>query len=275
MIHPTDFESSTLYFRSHFQQSKKLSLKSYSKKLGYQSSRLLELICQGKRLASEDFLFRFRNYASLAEEDFLALSLMVKREKLLLKNRDTSQVDQDLAVYRRKYLRPEKVEAELFSLISEWYFLVLRQIFKVTQRLDLEKLSRQLKNKVSPKELKTAVQTLQNLGMIEVQEDGTVVSRKPHGIFTNYDVPSQAARSHHKQMMDRAKEALEEESVLDREMISHTFQIHPRDIPKLKEEIRAFRTRLDKRYFDEKSRSVYQLNIQFFSHTDKESKSFN
>lgn len=267
MKRPADFEKSAEYFHHLFASSKRLSYAAYSKRLGYSSPRLLEMVCQGKRLASEDFIFRVQKYAGLSEEDFLVLCLLVKRDRLKSQNKDHGDLDRNLAIYRRKFGAPEKVEVELFNLISEWHYLVLRQMFKSGVKLDYNEIYDRLKRKVPIPELKKTVHTLKNLGFIDIDNTGQIQNLKPHGIYTHYDAPSRAIRSHHNQMMDRAKEALEETPMDDREMVSLTFTCNPKNMRKLKEEIRNFRNRMDFLYSDDNSSSVFQINIQFFEHT--------
>jgi uncharacterized protein (TIGR02147 family) len=111
-----------------------------------------------------------------------------------------------------------------------------------------------------------AIQTMLDLGILE--RDGSrrlrVVKRR---ITTRSDVPDGALRRHHRGMLHRALDSIEEGDFHNRELTSVTLRLDPADVPAAKEAIRRFRDAFHKRFEAEGAGHVYQINIQLFEHT--------
>jgi uncharacterized protein (TIGR02147 family) len=257
------FSTSTDFFRDAFRKKGRTTF--FTKKLGYSSPRLIEMICQGKRFASTDFLFRSKQLLQLTDQEFLYLSLLVKRDRNQSKKINDSDLEEQIKNISTIANNKEFLDDQHFRLIADWPHLVLKQYFRKPRATSAKELSKKLRNKISEKEVQKVVETLKNLGIISVKENGNIEPLFWKGYLSPTDIPSQAIRSHHKQMMERAIEALEEISLLEREITSVTFSMNPKNIVKVKKEIQEFKNRID-RMFDETSDSVFQLNVQFFPH---------
>ena len=68
-------------------------------------------------------------------------------------------------------------------------------------------------------------------------------------------------------MIQRALEALEEQSLAEREITSLTLCIDPSRITEAKEYLVLLRESFRKRFEVPSSDGVFQLNLQFFEHT--------
>ncbi len=86
-------------------------------------------------------------------------------------------------------------------------------------------------------------------------------------VTTKADLVNISARIHHRQMLDRAKEAIQEQSVDDREFDSKSFCMDPAAIPEAKLFLRKMRDEFLCRFESTKGDAVFQLGIQLFSHT--------
>ena len=112
-----------------------------------------------------------------------------------------------------------------------------------------------------------AVHALMHLGYVERDTaNNSFVTVKKKSIYTRPDLPSKTVQKYHRQMMERAIDALTTQDVSEREMISLTFSCKPSSLPRLKETLRRFRDEVDAE-FTEESAAVYQLNLQLFAHT--------
>ncbi len=270
MRSPLEFQASQDYFQDLFVKSrrKNISLRFFSDKLGYKNPRLVEMVCQGRRAASDDFLIRVKTFQKLTDHEFLYLNLLVQRERAVDGGKSTDHYDLALKSMHRHRKNPDLINNLVFRTIAEWPFVVLKQLFKSSGELDLKTIAERLKNKVTPAQVKDCLKVLVQLGFLQIN-DNRIEPRLIRGILTEIDIPSTAARLHHSQMMTRAQEALEEVSVLDREMLSLTFRFDPSRTEEIKRELRAFRDQLDEKYEDDDSTEVYQFNLQFFPHTRK------
>jgi uncharacterized protein (TIGR02147 family) len=83
---------------------------------------------------------------------------------------------------------------------------------------------------------------------------------------TTYDIPSEDIRQFHVQMLDRAKQALFDQSVFEREFSSMTFSFDMQDLPRAK----TFLRQLARQFIEEfyrplaKKNSIYQMSLQLF-----------
>lgn len=257
------FETSTDFFRDRFR--KKGKSKFFTKKLGYSSPRLIEMVCQGKRLASSDFLFRTREFLQLSDEEFLFLTLLVKRDRNRTRKIEDPQLDEQIKTVSLVANNKQLLDENYFRLIADWPHLVLKQYFRKPRKQSTKEIRTKLRHKISEKEILAVLETLKDLGILSEKSDGTIEPFQWKGVASPTEIPSKAIRSHHRQMMERAMEALEEISIAEREITSLTFCIHPKNLGKIKKEIQEFKNRID-RIYDDATDTVYQLNIQLFPH---------
>jgi len=84
-------------------------------------------------------------------------------------------------------------------------------------------------------------------------------------------IPSEVIRKSHDKLLDKAKTALVNQTVDERDFTSMMFDIDKNDISKAKEDIRKFIKGFYSKYSEKKSATdVYSLNVQFFNLTPKE-----
>lgn|GEM_PF-6949607 len=260
------FANSTEYFHAQI-RGKSKSLKILAQKLGYTSPRLLELICQGKRPASADFLMRFRRHYALTDQEFLFLQLLVKRDREAARRKDTSLLDAEIKTWARLSLDKKFLDEKTLRMVSDWPHFVLKQFFRRKRKITPAEVSHALREKLSPAQVVKVLKTLCELGIIQYSPDkNEILPLSLKGLVSSKDLPSSAIRSHHRQMMERAIESLTEISVLDREMLSLSLAFDRKNLAKVKGELREFVARIDRLYGEELADSVYQLNIQFFPH---------
>jgi uncharacterized protein (TIGR02147 family) len=133
-------------------------------------------------------------------------------------------------------------------------------------------ISRRLRNKITPEQARQAVSTMIRLGVLKRHPDSQHIFAAKTSLMTSEDIPSDAIRSHHRQMLERAFEALEEQDVLNREFTSATLAFDRKDIAEAKTMIRDFRDKFHKRFETKHANSVFQMNMAFFEHTIQNSK---
>jgi uncharacterized protein (TIGR02147 family) len=244
------------------------SFEAWARRLGYRSPRGLAMVLKGQRLPSTEMITRLARQLKLGERERRYFELLVSRQRAERRGRPVGETLRELSVLKKQGAREPLIDTERFSFIAEWYHLPLRQLMQTAGwREDLGWLSRRLRGKVRPKVLRAALDRLVAIGMAERRpEDGRLVVCEPH-IQTSQDVPSEAIRSHHKQMLARAAEALDEQGVEEREVTSITFRCHPSRAAEAKAAIRQFRDQFRAEFDDAGADEVYQPNVQFFGHT--------
>ncbi len=152
-----------------------------------------------------------------------------------------------------------------FIDISHWFFFAILEFFKVkggTARLKQISLAFGL----STAEASFALQHLLKLGILR---------KKSASLYTvplEYEIPSissEGIKNFHRQMLDKAKLAIDEQALLQREFRGLTLAFDRSRIDEAKNEIQKFVSKFEKKFCDQKIDSVYQISVSFFR-LDKE-----
>jgi uncharacterized protein (TIGR02147 family) len=176
-----------------------------------------------------------------------------------------SKADKDAAQVRLKVALKEKayqtINLDEFKMISDWHHFAILHLFELK---DFEPSVDWISKKLSlPKiEIEQALTRLENVGRIERR--GKVWKLNTAFISTP-NVPSTAIRHHHHQILTKAAEALEKQSILERDFSSIMMAMDDSKIPEAKEWIQDFRRKfcadLDK---SSEKNKVYCLAVQLF-----------
>lgn len=262
-----DYLNSTIALKQKSHKSR-FSLQGLSKQLGYNSPRSLAMVLNGYRLPSSQMVTRLSDLLSHSDKEhrWFTLTVELEREKRKPKGDPSAILDQLKQVrgenYTVKYLNYEQ-----FRVIAEWYHVVLKKLVgSANFQNNPTWIARKLRGKVTKKEIKDGLRRLVSEGIITTSENGTLMEQA-FFVQTEADVANKAARRHHKEMMARASEALEEQDVLLREFDSKTIAVDPKRLPEMKSFMREFRDEFMKRFSVQESDEIYQLNMQFFAHT--------
>lgn len=248
------FESFKEFFEYNLKNRETLSLNELAKKLGYNSPSLLSMIATGKRLPSAEILESLFNEWKIDNSLREIIRLKIELERKNKKNRPTGNLVEKLAKLDKKSVF-KTIDLDTFTMIKEWHHLVIQQLMS-TPNFDRNPIliSQRLRKKITPAQAKKALSTLDKIAV-------------KSGSETTHDIPSEAIREHHRGMLYRAVEALDEQSVDDRHFNSLTLKFSSDKKADAKAAILNFVREFNQTFADEKSEAVHQLNIQFFEHT--------
>ena len=249
-----------------------LTLDRWCSQLGYRSPRSVAMVLKGQRVPSAEMMEKLSINLKHTEKEHRYFGLLVQLDRYRQQKRDT----QDIVVQMER-LNPRLKESpffcdnQLFSYLSDWYFFPIKQLIASPGfRDDAAWIRERLRGKVTIRQIKDAIETMVRLEILERTKEGLTV--KKACVRSADDVPMRSGRVHQKQMMTRAAEALEEQDVNEREISSATFRMDPARIPQAKEALREFRKSFAEEFLDEKSESIFQINIQYFQHTESNRK---
>ncbi len=270
------FESFQDYFKYRLQNEfvsaaghKKSNLEKLAKALGYNSASSLSMIFTGDRLPSNDFLDAISNHWKLSHEEDLYLRNIVQLEKLKKKGKATKQVMERLGRFKKMNLS-HKLSLNQFSMMRDWYHLVIQTLISSFDfREDHTWISRKLRRKVSPAQIKKSIEILLELGVVQRNSEGLLEPVLAE-VETTHELASEAIREHHKGMMSRAIEAVDEQDVSARHFNSLTLKFDPVKMTQAKEKILNFVKDFNTEFDADDSNQIYQLNLQFFEHTKDE-----
>lgn len=274
-----DYNFSTFqeFFEYNFQKhcvngngKKDITLIELSKKIGYNSPSLLSIIANGKRLPSTDVLEALFDEWKIDNNLREIIRIRLEIEKRIKKNKSASSLIEKLSRIdkKKKYVT---IQLEKFNAIKEWYNLVLQMLVMTPAfKEDYLLISQLLKKKITPSQVKKGYETLIKSGLLKRNViTGELESRfADKSVETTHDIPSEAIREHHRGMIYRALEAIGEQSVDQRHINSLTLQFEEIDMGDAKAAILNFVKDFNSRFYKNNSNNIYQLNVQFFSHTD-------
>ena len=107
------------------------------------------------------------------------------------------------------------------------------------------------------------MERLQRVGILR-EVKGRLEKTKAN-IATTHDIPSKAIRAFNEQILEKAKSALHEQSVEERDFTTMTMAVARKRLPEAKRIIREFRRKMSRTLETGTRDDVYMLSVQFFS----------
>lgn len=156
---------------------------------------------------------------------------------------------------------------DLFRAVADWY------CFAIVSLADCEGFSwkpswiaRRLG--ISETEARLALERLERIGLIE-RSNGKLSVTKDY-VLSPSGIPSEAIRAYHRQILERAIQALDSQPVAKREISGAGFAVDPKHLPSIKKDISEFLDRTVAKYSKGRKLEVYQLEVALFQLTQGE-----
>ncbi|PIP91297.1 MAG: hypothetical protein COW01_01435 [Bdellovibrionales bacterium CG12_big_fil_rev_8_21_14_0_65_38_15] len=167
---------------------------------------------------------------------------------------------------QKKTRKQKQLDDDIFSLISNWYYFAILNLadcddFKWSATWIGKRLG------ITPFMAQEAIALLVRVGLIEKTKnsykaiDDTVLSPD--------DIPSAAVRTYHHSVLQKAQDALEMQTIDEREITGLSLAINPKDIKLIKKDIQEFQHLLIDKYCKGKRSEVYHLELALFRLTSK------
>jgi len=240
------------------------SVRKWAKEMGLKTHSLLVMLLQNKReirIQHCDFLCKGSNLDTNEKAYF----------KTLVQYKDAQTIEEKnhIATFLQD-IHPGNdfkcKEITEFSVIANWVHMA---ILAMTQLRDFkgteEEVAVLLKGKITITEIRSAMIRLMDLKLIKWNENGILVPTY-NRVTTRDDINNEGAKEYHRQVLDLAKNAIDNQDLSDREFQSFTMAVSKDKIPLIKEMIRKFRAKLSK-VASGNGDNVYQTSIQFFQLT--------
>lgn len=161
-------------------------------------------------------------------------------------------------------------EERHYRIIAQWeYYAVITLLETARPYFDIEHIAKKLDLAID--RTRFVVDVLLNEELIIQDEEGQFV-KNTKKLSTTKDIPSQALRDAHIDILKIASEKIETIPVEDRFYSASTIAIKKDKLLEAKELIREFRSKLAEFTKGDGPDEVYQMNIQLFPLTVNESK---
>jgi len=246
------------------ERNRDYSMRDFANELNIRSSRLTEIL-NGKVGLSEDRALRVAESLKISEDEKKIFVDLVQS----VHGRGT--VTKKLASERLRLRFPEasQMQMDQFDSISEWYHLAIVDLIK-TKGFENNPAFISRKLGISEADASMAIERLVRIGALE-QVDGQL-RQSTENRTTTREVPSMAIRTFHRQILQKAETALDNQELNERDFGSLVFSISKEQLPLFKEKIlqlrREFKNEIASRGSDEKN-AVYCFSSQLFQLTER------
>jgi uncharacterized protein (TIGR02147 family) len=255
--------------RKHPATNRAMTLEVWVKRLGYQSPRSVAMVLKGQRLPSRDLIEALSKDLKLDTPRMRYFELLVQRERHAQEGEKLDHIHRDIQELNPKNLKRKVLDESRLTPISDWHNLVVRQLVDLPGFQEDEAwISKRLRGKVSPEAIKQGIALMLRNGYLVRTREGKLELPGEEALITKQDVPSTDIRRHHAGMMQRAVEALVEQDVSAREFGTCTIRVDAKRLAEAKKAIREFQASFNARFSADESARVFQLNLQFFEHTN-------
>lgn len=238
-------------------KNKSYSLRAYARDLSLNVSTLSQVL-SGKRELT------YKSATKVIQD--LALNPRDKTRFMDSLNEGRSRIDLIKIQEDQRYIMDESY----VKVIGEWEHFAIETLLEI-DGFDTRILNLSKKLNVSESRINEVLENLKTCGLIREDKSGKI--KKVYSkIRTTEDVPSEAIRKGHREVLDMGKQKLEEVALELRDFSSITVATDLDKIPEVKAIIREFRQKMMALLKDGHKTDVFQLAIQFYPLTNTEDK---
>ncbi|MDD9933522.1 MAG: TIGR02147 family protein [Myxococcales bacterium] len=254
------------YLRAYYDYQKgrrAFSFRAFSRRAGLKSPNYLKLVMDGERNLSEEMAPRFAKACGLADEAeryFVLLVAFNQARTVEERNRCYSRLRR-----HRRFREAHKLDGAQDMYHSRWYLPAIRELSAADGFTDDPRwIARRLLPPISPKDAKTALDTLLELGLLERGDDGHLEQAEPT-VSTGPEVRSLHLANFHRTMMEHAKGSIDRVAAGERDISSLTLCLGEDGLERIKRAIQRFRKELlEIEDLEAEPRQVVQVNFQLF-----------
>lgn len=236
------------------------SLRSFAQDLSITSSWLSEVLSGKKGMSiNKAQTLCFELGLSSVESKLFQLSVQACHAR---RKQDRTQAQEQLRDYKIGKSALKKINADEFQGISDWYYNALLELTELEECEHTEEWFSQKLN-LPLRLVSAALKRLIAQEFIKY-ENGKYVATHVESA-TTFDIPSENIKKYHRQVMEIASRALQEQSVQQRDFANMTLAFDSDRIAEAQRYLRKFQQDFAKEFYPKKNKnSVYQLSIHFF-----------
>jgi uncharacterized protein (TIGR02147 family) len=251
------------YYQLHKEKERSFSHRLMARRLGFTSPNFLKLVMDGKRNISKESLGKITRGLNLNKQETEYFSYLVFFAQA------KSAIDKNYYFGLIAAMRSRKNIASLapdqFEYFSDWYHPAVRELVSgMAGPLDFEALSSKLDGKVTAAKIRKSVELLIRLGLITLDGDSAYRASSPL-LNTKNELNSFSIRHYHAEVLDIARQSLENVEPKGREFSHLTVKISPDGFAKIKQRIQDFREEILQMVAgDKQTNEVCHVNFQFY-----------
>lgn len=231
------------------------SMRAFARFLGIDSSRLSKML-RGERPIKPHFIESFGQRVGLSPDK-------IENYKVITESKKSRRQGE----YRTEY---QQIALDTFEIVSDWQHNAILELMRMRDfKNETQWIAKQLKIQAS--EVNTAIERLQRVGMLKINEDGSwrdlTAGYTTHDMGKNYT--TYAHKRYQEQIGKQSLEALNEVPIEKRDHSSMTVAINMKRIDEAKEMLKEFRRKMASHFEQDAERdAVYQISLSLFPITD-------
>lgn len=236
------------------------SQRAFSRHLGLSPGELSEVL-NGKRRLGIRSVLRISQALGLNQTETKHLALLVQMEK-------TQELGKGELLKSGKEIvktLPETraLSHDLFAIVADWYHFAILNLAE-TEGFEWKDHHIARRLGISRTEAVLAIKRLQKVGLITKNKSGDYNVTRDY-VKAVEEVPSEAGRRFHQQILQKATSALDLQSISERDISGISFPIHMKNIPSIKKDISEFFDQIAAKYSKDRIKNeVYHLEISLF-----------
>lgn len=245
--------------------NQRYSLRAFARDIGISPGQLSSILA-GRRGLSRKSADRMFESLGLREHEKEICLLQIQRD--FARSKKARMEAQQLLKDRLSDLRAKELSADAFDVIADWFHFAILQVLCLKNAEHNEKrtspwIAKQLD--LSEIEVKSALERLIRLKLVKISKGNFVITDET--ILSTDGIPSSALRKFHRQVLEKAMQAIELQTVKERYLNTIMLPVALNQIESVQKDIFQFQRQMMKKYGRNSSRdgdAVYSLSQQFF-----------
>jgi uncharacterized protein (TIGR02147 family) len=257
------------YYQFHKKKNSAYSYRLFARKAKLGSPNYLKLVVDGKRRITDRTLFQFARGLGLSRDEEKYFRELVMYQEV--SDPDSKELHlRSLLKYQEKQRTPTQLKSDKMKFLLDWHHAVIRElVISKDFREDYAWIAKRLGNKITEAQAKESLELLIRLQLLQRTSHSKLEQCDP--LLTSSDeIPSHVIRSLHRTYLRKAINSIFSVSLDKRELSGLVLTIPQNKLKEIKEEIKEFRRKLNRKYGLEKDGDeVYFVGLYLFPVTQK------
>jgi uncharacterized protein (TIGR02147 family) len=243
------------------------SLRAFARDLAI-SPQMLSLVLNGKKSISQDIAASMANRLGFDPKEaghFLDLAMLSQSRSSHVRAVLEFRIRERVASADSRF---KTLDVEAFKAIADWHHFAILALTEVEDfKSDAKWIADRLG--VSTFEISQALERLKKLELLEQEGNGGRLRRTSLNMTATYGSPNAALRKLATQLLEKAVEALEAQSIEERDVTHITMAIDPALLPEAKKMIAEFRRKFCEFFNQGEKTEVYTFVPALYRLTKK------
>lgn len=257
------------FYHFHKKRNSAYSYRLFARKAKLGSPNYLKLVVDGKRRITDRTLYQFSRGLGLTRDEEKYFRELVMYQEVS----DPDSKDQHLKAlmkYQEKQRTPTPLTESRSRALGDWHHLVVRELVATKGfKEDAAWIVKRLAGKITESQAKESIELLLSLRLLKRNGEGRLEQTEPL-LTSSSDVPIHLLRSLHRYYLRRALASIFSVATEKREMSGLLLSIPSSRLKEVKEEIKEFRKKLNRKYgMDKNGDEVFFAGLYLFPLTQK------